>query len=107
VRTLDGIIDEYMDRESRPYLKIDTQGYERQVLAGAGRSLTERVVGVQVECSLVPLYDREARFEEMLELMKQQGFALMSIEPEFSNDITGQLLQADLIFYRTESLPAE
>jgi FkbM family methyltransferase len=105
VRALDAIIDEYLDRDTRPYLKIDTQGYERQVLAGATRSLAERIVGVQVECSLVPLYEREAGFEEILGLLEEQGFALMSIEPEFSNDSTGQLLQADLIFYRTKSLP--
>ncbi len=106
VRRLDGIIDEYLDRQARPYLKVDVQGYERQVLAGATRSLADRIIGVQVECSLVPLYDCEARFEEILELMKEQDFTLMSIEPEFSNDTTGQLLQADLIFYRAKSFPA-
>jgi hypothetical protein len=73
------------------------------VLDGAKRSLADRVVGVQVECSLIALYEGEAQFEEILELMKQQGFTLMSIEPEFSNDTTGQLLQADLIFYRSRS----
>jgi FkbM family methyltransferase len=106
VRTLDGIIDRYLARQDRPYLKIDTQGYERQVLDGARQALADRIVGVQVECSLVALYESEARFEEILALMKQEGFALLSIEPEFSNDTTGQLLQADLIFYRTKSLAA-
>jgi len=39
----------------RALLKIDTQGYESQVLMGAPKMLN-RVVGVQLELSLIPLY---------------------------------------------------
>lgn len=101
VRRLDSFVDECKPEYARSYLKIDAQGYERQVLGGAERLLASHIVGVQVESSLVALYEGEAEFSEMLIFMREHDFDLMSIEPEFSNDTTGRLLQADLIFYRS------
>jgi len=80
-------------------LKIDTQGYERRVLDGAERSL-ESVVLLQLEMSLVPLYEGETLFHEMCPLLHQKGFRMVSIEPGMKDEKTGHLFQVDGIFQR-------
>jgi FkbM family methyltransferase len=83
----------------RAVLKIDVQGYERQVLDGAGQ-LLDRIETVQLELSLVPLYQGEPLFAEMLAFMTGKGYSLVALEPGFSEPRTGRLLQVDAIFHR-------
>jgi FkbM family methyltransferase len=81
------------------FVKIDTQGYERHVILGAGHAL-KGVAGVQLEMSLVPLYAGEWLMPEMINFMKERGFVLMSLEPGTCHPQTGQLLQTDGLFFR-------
>jgi FkbM family methyltransferase len=99
VTRLDDIFHEY--RQGRvPFLKMDVQGYEEQVLEGATLSL--RVVrGVQLEMSLVPLYGHAWMLTEAVLYLEEAGFHLVSLEPGFYDHQTGQLLQADGIFMRS------
>lgn len=93
-------VDHSTIREARKiYLKIDTQGYETQVLSGS-RGLMPRVQGLQLEMSLVPLYDGQVIFRDILDLVSQEGFELMNIVPGFSDVTTGRLLQIDGIFFK-------
>jgi FkbM family methyltransferase len=100
VRRLDAVFDEYRRGARRVYLKVDTQGWEREVLAGGARAL-EQIVGMQLEMSLVPLYAGQALFSDLMELVTRRGFTLMSLEPGFADERTGQLLQVDGVFFRT------
>lgn len=102
IRRLDDVIDDYVAPESRLYLKIDAQGYERKILEGLGPS-HRRVLGAQLEMSLVRLYDGEDLLSQLLDYMSALGFVLMSVEPGFSDTRTGQLLQLDGVFYRQQS----
>jgi FkbM family methyltransferase len=81
------------------FLKVDTQGYERSVIAGGDGAL-ERLCGVQLEMSLVPLYEGELRLPELINFMKERGFTLMSVEPGGGDPETGQLLWIDGLFFR-------
>lgn len=83
------------------YVKIDTQGYEREVIAGATATLAE-AAAVQLEVSLAPLYGGQASFAEMLALMDGHGFVLWGFWPGFAEPGTGRILQADAIFGRPE-----
>ena len=56
IRTLDALFSSYCKSDSRVFLKIDTQGFTKKVLEGGQHSL-ETIRGLQVEMSLVPLYD--------------------------------------------------
>lgn len=85
--------------DARVFLKVDTQGYERAVLEGAGAAL-ERFSGVQLEMSIVRCYDGEFLMHEMIGYMSGHGFVLMSLEPGSSDQRTGQLLQIDGLFFR-------
>jgi len=102
LRKLDSIAPDYMDSNSIAFIKIDTQGYETQVMNGA-KKLMSQIVGLQVEISLVPLYKGQCLFDEMLKKLKKDGFELWSISPVFSDPNTAQLLQVDATFFRTPS----
>ena len=102
LRTLDSIAPDYMDSNSIAFIKIDTQGYETQVMNGA-KKLMNQIVGLQVEISLVPLYKGQCLFDEMLKKLKNDGFELWSISTVFSDPNTAQLLQVDATFFRTPS----
>ena len=102
LRTLDSIAPDYMDSNSIAFIKIDTQGYETQVMNGA-KKLMSQIVGLQVEISLVPLYKGQCLFDEMLKKLKNDGFELWSISSVFSDPNTAQLLQVDATFFRTPS----
>lgn len=85
---------------ARCLLKVDTQGYEAQVLAGAG-GLVDRVAAVQLELSFVELYRGQQLFEELVQRLRGHGLELWSLEPGIS-DAAGRLLQCDGLFLRTE-----
>ena len=103
LRTLDSIAPDYMDSNSISFIKIDTQGYETQVMNGA-KKLMSQIVGLQVEISLVPLYKGQCLFDEMLKKLKNDGFELWSISTVFSDPNTAQLLQVDATFFRAPSI---
>ena len=98
VTTVHRIVDE-LSPQAGLFLKIDTQGYERTVIEGAGPAL-ERIRGVQLEMSIMPLYEGEMILPEAVSFMAQKGFVLMSLEPGASDQKTGQLLQVDGLFFR-------
>jgi FkbM family methyltransferase len=85
------------DSTRRIFLKLDVQGYEPHVLAGATRLLTH-TLAVQLEMSLIPLYEGEALMPEVCARMINSGFELWDLEPSFRNPTTGRLLQLDGIF---------
>jgi FkbM family methyltransferase len=97
--TLDSIFDSLSLKGKKIFLKIDTQGFEENVLKGAENSL--RLIDIiQLEMSLKPLYRGELLFPEMYALLCGKGYHLFSIEPGFSDPQTGALLQMDGIFIR-------
>lgn len=103
VKTLDSIFTDIASSKDKIFMKIDTQGFESKVLKGAENSL-KKISMIQLEMSLVSLYESEILFEDMLGLMKGYGYKLIGLVPGFTNLNTGHLLQVDGIFSR-ESLP--
>lgn len=101
VRALDGLFDELVAPGERVYLKIDAQGYEGHVLAGARRSLP-RIDIVQLEMSLAPLYEGQPTLVGLLELMFNEGYQLVALEQGFTDPLTGHVLQVDGIFLRVD-----
>jgi hypothetical protein len=49
---------------------------------------------------MIELYKGETLITDMLNLINSLGFTIYSLEPGFYDKNTGQLLQADGIFYR-------
>lgn len=98
---LDTIGKQFVCAKDRVFIKLDVQGFEYQVLQGAEELLT-RVVGLQLEHSLVPLYDGEHLFHPMLHELEERGFELWSLVPGFVDKNSGRLLQVDGVFFRRD-----
>ncbi len=96
---LDSIADKYISDNDIVFLKIDTQGYEEKVLKGAKETL-KKIKGVELELSLVKLFDGQKLYLELIEMMNQEGFSLHSVEPAFTDKKTGRLLQVNGLFFR-------
>jgi len=96
---LDTVAEQYLSAASRPFIKIDTQGFEWQVLEGATETL-KRAQGVLLELSLVPLYYGQRLWREIIERMETEGFTLWAIQKGFIDSRTGRSLQVDGIFLR-------
>ncbi len=105
VDRLDDIAAEVLQETSRPFLKIDTQGFERSVLAG-GEATLERCVGLQLELSFVTLYDGGMLVDEALSFAYAHGFRLVGMDPGFA-DPGGAVLQADGVFFRAGDEPGD
>ena len=99
IEKLDNIFHLFYPNYQRIFLKIDTQGFEKAVLEGASASL-ENIIGLQLEMSFVELYNGETTFIELFRLVEDYGFKLCHIEEGLRHQSTGQLLQADAIFYK-------
>ncbi len=99
VRRLDSIRAEHCRPDDVIYLKLDTQGFEAQVLAGAAETLAQVAV-LQVELSMVPLYAGAPVATEMITKLQQMGFTLALLEPVFRDKTTHALLQIDGVFLR-------
>ncbi len=101
IRRLDSDFEQLVGPAEHVFMKIDTQGFERQVLEGAG-SVLGRVCGLQLEMSLVALYSGEFLFRDMWDFLIERGYTLISLEPGFSDPVSGRLLQVDGVFFRAE-----
>jgi FkbM family methyltransferase len=99
VGPLDGVRHAAIDKASRILLKIDTQGYEMPVLRGAA-ALLRRVIGVQLELSLAPLYEGQALYREIIDTLSDAGLELWNVLPGFVDPTSGRMLQFDGVFFR-------
>ena len=99
LRRLDSIAPGYLHSDSVAFLKIDTQGYEDRVLQGA-TELLDKIIGIQLELSLVPLYEGQRLFDDLFKQIKAKGFELWTMSPVFVDPQSGRLLQCDVTFFR-------
>lgn len=99
LRRLESVEDEVIKQGKAILLKIDTQGYEMPVLKGSG-ALLDRVNGLQLELSLVPLYDGQILYREIIEWLDNKGFELWNVMPGFVDTRSGRMLQMDGVFFR-------
>lgn len=99
IRRLDGLRDPYRLHGQPIFLKIDTQGFERPVLEGATGLLPE-VKLLQLECSLVALYDGAELIEDLIGLARRLGYDPVDILPTFRHRENKHLMQTDILFVR-------
>ncbi|MFZ1948324.1 MAG: FkbM family methyltransferase [bacterium] len=99
VRRLDSLIEQLRPDRQGMLLKLDAQGYEKKIIEGAEKSLA-LIDTVEVELSLVPLYEGQALLSEVCEMLFSRGYQWVSIEPVFTDSATGRLLQIDCMFHR-------
>ena len=99
MRSLDSLAPVLLRPLDSVWLKLDVQGYERPVFAG-GEHLLRSVQAIEVELSLVPLYEGQMLYLPMIEFLRDRGFALVSVSPGFQDESSGRLFQFDAVFLR-------
>lgn len=105
---LDRLIETDLAESSAAFLKIDTQGFEAEVLKGSTEILRgDAVAGLEVELSLVPLYEGQPLWPELSEAIRGFGFIPLSFSDGFRDPETGELLQVDGLFVRARQGHAE
>ena len=100
LRRLDAVGSVYLSPDSVLFLKIDTQGYEDRVMQGAP-DLLRRAVGLEIEMSLVPLYEGQRMYTDLDAQLRTMGFALWSVAPEFVEPSSGRILQVNATYFRS------
>jgi len=96
-RTLDSVITEAQLAQV-DLLKLDVQGAEHLVLAGATETL-RRTAMVWSECSFKPLYTGSSTFADIYTVLEAAGFQLLELSPGIRSP-TGEMLQVDALFAR-------
>ncbi len=68
---------------SRPFLKMDTQGYDLDVFLGSS-GIHDQLLGIQSELSIRRLYESAPDIFESISVYRQHGFELSSLVPNNS-----------------------
>jgi FkbM family methyltransferase len=102
VYRLDDVISDCLPRpDSRVFLKLDTQGWDLEVLAGASASLGQVVV-LQSEISVRPIYEAMPGYLDALATMEGLGFELTGLFP-VARDRRLRLVELDCIMTRSKA----
>jgi FkbM family methyltransferase len=100
IRRLDDLVEELALVE--PILiKIDVQGMEDKVIL-AGENVFAKASILIVETSFVTLYQGQALFDAVYDLLRERGFIYMGTEHIIRNPTDGRVLQCDSLFMRPE-----
>jgi FkbM family methyltransferase len=99
VRRLDEVLEEISAHHSdeRIYLKMDTQGFDMEVFRGLGEKLS-RVVALQSEVSLIPIYEQMPHWTECITAYEQAGFGIAGMFPV--NRDHGRVVEYDCVLTR-------
>lgn len=96
---LDDFLAGRPDLVARTYLKIDTQGFEMEVLRGTGDML-ERMAAVQAELGLVKTYADEEDWLEVVRWMRGRGFEIGTAICNAAIAQAAQVREFDFVFVR-------
>jgi len=99
VTRLDAVFGDWVAANDTAFVKIDTQGFERHVIEGAA-GVIDRIAGFQLEMSIAPLYEGEASWLELVDLLAGHGYEPVLILPGFFSKTLNRQLQLDAVFFR-------
>lgn len=102
VSKLDDVLHQYQVVAQNYFIKIDVQGYEKNVLAGAINSVAH-ASGIHCELSLVELYEGEELWQEMLNKFSDLGYELWSLERGLTRADNGRVLQVDVTLFKNST----
>lgn len=87
--------------QNRMLVKIDVQGYEKNVLAG-GAQVIKQARMIVVETSIRSLYEGDSSFRELYYTLSDYGFDYHGSLEQLIDPKTGAVLQQDAIFVNTQ-----
>ena len=96
---LDSLWDTVAHPSDRVHLKIDTQGFERDVILGA-EGVLDRIASVRMEVAVSEVYVGEMEVPEAITMMRERGFVLIDGWPAWRHPVSNEVLHFDLLFRR-------
>ena len=90
--------------EGKLVMKLDVQGAEGLVIAGARNLLAAgRIIAFYSEVCLIPQYEGQATFDQVDDVMRQAGLVLFNIYP-CGKDATGRAVWTDVLWVRPDDV---
>jgi len=99
VVTIDSLVQKHLDPGARTGIKIDTEGYELEVLKGASETL-RNVDWLICEVSVKERFVGSYRFEDLLDHVRSFGLRVTDVV-EAPRNIHGEVEYVDLAFSRS------
>lgn len=87
-------------RFERPFLKMDTQGYDVRVFR-SGISVVQEFVGLQSELAIKKIYTDSVDFKDALAEYEKAGFSLSALVPNNAGHFP-LLVEADCLMVRSD-----
>jgi len=84
------------------FIKIDTQGYEFEVLKSINKKEFNRIYAFEIETNLVSTYTKVTLIEDIIKFLRNRGYRPLRIENGFGMPNFGQQLQVDILFVKNE-----
>ena len=100
IRRLDSVIDRFVPRRARVFLKCDTQGYDLSVVRGASGCL-DRVLALQVELPVREVYQGAPDYLRALPELTALGYELTGLFP-VQRDATLRVINLDAVLIRQD-----
>ncbi len=101
VELLDNIWREVGEPHEGVLVKMDTQGFEAEVISG-GTACLSAAQAVLVETSFVEIYSGQPLFDDIYQLLKNLGFSYHGSLRAKRHPETGEVMFEDSIFMRDE-----
>ncbi len=98
IRLLKDFIEENNLEIDSVLLKTDTQGFDIEVLKGAGNYLASLIKVIVVELSFKPIYENMPMALDTMQLLKAQGFNPSGLFPISRDKKTLELIEIDGVF---------
>ena len=90
------------DLPAADFIKLDTQGYELEILTGADRLLSS-ASAVLMEASLIQINEGAPLLHDVLAFMKERGFVTYEIAEIHRRQLDRAMNQIDILFVRETS----
>jgi FkbM family methyltransferase len=97
---LDQVIDRAAPAQGPLALKMDVQGFETKVLAGASACMN-RIDLIATEMSLAPMYEDETLFRDLYDHICSLGFRCIGLSPAYIHQKTLEVMHLDGVFVRS------
>jgi FkbM family methyltransferase len=106
VKTLDSLFDKFTEgiAEPRVFLKLDTQGYDIEVIKGA-RACIGRTLGIQSEVAVIAKYSGMPDYLQALAFYRELGFEPTGLFPVGNEPETGHIIELDAVLTRLSGVP--
>lgn len=106
LRRLDALLPELGVDErklERIFLKVDTQGWDLEVIKGA-EGMLDKILVLQTELSFKPIYENQPPYRDVLDHLEPLGFEVAGLYPVV-RDFNWSFIEADCVLCRKGAQP--